>query len=88
MSEPAQLVVEEIKTLLGSTLQLGARVAQLRSETVLLGNLPELDSMAVVSIITALEERYGFSVNDDEISAATFATLGSLAAFVEQKLDA
>jgi acyl carrier protein len=54
--------------------------------TALLGNLPELDSMAVVSVITALEERYGFTVNDDEISAETFATLGSLVDFVERKL--
>jgi len=52
----------------------------------LLGNLPELDSMAVVSIITALEEYYGFVVHDDEISGETFATLGSLVAFVEAKL--
>jgi len=44
--------------------------------------------MAVVSLITALEEHFGFTVADDEIEAATFATLGSLTAFVQQKLDA
>ena len=58
----------------------------MRADTALLGNLPELDSMAVVSIITALEEHYGFAVADDEISADTFSTLGSLAEFVEGKL--
>jgi acyl carrier protein len=52
----------------------------------LLGALPELDSMAVVSILTALEEHFGFTVDDDEISAETFATLGSLTEFVDQKL--
>jgi acyl carrier protein len=54
--------------------------------TPLLGAIPELDSMAVVSLITALEEQFGIAVDDDEIGAATFETLGSLAAFVEQKL--
>ena len=54
--------------------------------TPLLGAIPELDSMAVVNVITALEEHFGISVADDEIGAATFATLSSLSAFVEQKL--
>ena len=52
----------------------------------LLGAIPELDSMAVVSIITALEEDFGFVIDDDEISADSFETLGSLVAFVERKL--
>ncbi|MDD5124128.1 MAG: phosphopantetheine-binding protein [Methylovulum sp.] len=52
----------------------------------MLGSIPEFDSMAVVSIITALENRFGFIVDDDEIDASIFATVGSLVAFVEQKL--
>lgn len=50
--------------------------------------MPELDSMAVVALLTALEDRFGFSVDDDEIEGATFATVGSLVDFVEQKLSA
>jgi acyl carrier protein len=42
--------------------------------------------MAVINLITALEEQYGFSIADDEISAEVFDTLGSLAAFVDRKL--
>lgn len=42
--------------------------------------------MAVVSVIAALEERFGIMVDDDDISASTFATLGSLSAFVDDKL--
>lgn len=81
-------MIEDVRLLLGRALQLGDRTIGLRAETPLLGNLPELDSMAVVTVITALEDRYGFIVEDDEISAETFATLGSLAAFVEQKAHA
>jgi len=54
----------------------------------LLGAVPELDSMAVVNVITALEEQFGFTIADDEIGAAMFATLGSLTDFVEQKIAA
>ena len=80
------LVIDDVKTLLGSTLQLGKRLDMMNASTPLLGAIPELDSMAVVSVITALEERFGIAVADDEIGAANFETLGSLVAFVEQKL--
>ena len=81
-------VSEQVRTVLGDTLQLGGRTQGMTPATPLLGAIPELDSMAVVNVITALEEHFGISVADDEIGAATFATLGSLTAFVEQKLGA
>jgi acyl carrier protein len=83
--EPA-LVIDEVKRVLGSTLQLGKRAGDMSAATPLLGAIPELDSMAVVSLITALEDQFGISVGDDEIDAGTFETIGTLSAFVEQKL--
>ncbi len=80
-------VAEDIKTMLADVLSLGARKSQLNESTPLLGSIPELDSMAVVNVITAMEERFGITVDDDEISADTFATLGSLVGFVKGKLD-
>lgn len=80
--------MEQVRRILSDTLQLGARADAMNASTALLGAIAELDSMAVVSVITALEEHFGITVADDEIGAATFATLGSLSAFVEQKLDA
>jgi acyl carrier protein len=79
---------ESVKHLLSQTLQLGPRADSLTPDSQLLGALPELDSMAVVTILTAMEEHFGFVVDDDEISADTFATLGTLTDFVEQKLGA
>jgi acyl carrier protein len=80
--------LDDVKQLLDDALQLGGRPAGMQADSALLGALPELDSMAVINIITAMEERYGFTVGDDEINADTFATLGSLAAFVDSKLAA
>ena len=79
--------LEEVKNILANVLNLGERKHSLREDTILLGNLPELDSMAVVNVITALEEYYDISIDDDEISANTFETLCSLTHFVEQKLS-
>ena len=53
----------------------------------MLGAIPELDSMAVVSLITSLEERFGFTVADDELDSSSFATVGALADFVQTKFS-
>ena len=74
-----------IKAILADTLQLGARVETFDLDTPLLGSIPELDSIAVINLITALEEQFGFTVADNEISADTFASVGSLLTFVEAK---
>ncbi|MGH6689331.1 MAG: acyl carrier protein [Gammaproteobacteria bacterium] len=79
---------QEVLSVLESVLNLRGRARSFNLQTPLLGNLPELDSMAVVSVITALEERFGFAVGDDEIDGSTFATVGTLVAFVDAKLKA
>ncbi|WP_313174209.1 acyl carrier protein [Massilia sp.] len=77
--------LEEVKTLLIDVLNLGPAGQALTADSPLLGSLPELDSMAVVTLIGALDEHFGIAIDDDDISASTFATLGSLAAFVEER---
>ena len=79
---------QETLEILDEILSLNGRARGFSRETPLLGAIPELDSMAVVSLITAFEERLGLVVNDDEIDGATFATVGSLVDFVTSKLAA
>lgn len=77
----------EVLFILDEALHLNGRTAAFSEKTVLLGAIPELDSMAVVSVIAGLEEHFGFTVDDDEIDGATFATLGSLIRFVTEKIE-
>ena len=79
-------IKQEILGLLDEVLSLNGRAATFTEDTALLGAIPELDSMAVVALITGMEERFGFAVDDDEIDGAVFATLGSLVGFVTEKL--
>lgn len=79
-------LLSQVREILRDVLSLGPRATRLTPDSALLGAVPELDSMAVVNVIAALEDRFGFSVDDDEIGGETFATLGSLAAFVETKV--
>ena len=78
----------EVINLLDDVLSLKGRAQSFTDATALLGSVPELDSMAVVAVITAMEERLGLCVDDDEISGATFATVGTLVEFVSGKLAA
>jgi acyl carrier protein len=78
----------EVIAVLGSVLNLGDRIGRFTVDTPLLGAVPELDSMAVVSLLTSLEERFGIAVDDDEVDGSIFSTVGSLARFVEQKVAA
>tara|TARA_R110002073_G_scaffold56029_6_gene143060 strand:+ start:2480 stop:2731 length:252 start_codon:yes stop_codon:yes gene_type:complete len=78
--------LETVKNVLCNVLSITDRKDSLTEDSVLLGNIPELDSMAVVNIITALEEHLDIIIEDDEISAENFETLGKLTQFVENKL--
>ena len=77
---------KEVLAIIDEVLSLDGRAAAFMLDSPLLGAVPELDSMAVVGLINLIEERFGFIVEDDEIDGATFATVGSLVAFVDAKL--
>ncbi len=79
-------VANDIKRVLQDTLVLGDEVYTLEATSHLLGAIPELDSVGVVSVLTALEDEFDIVVEDDEISAAVFKTFGSLTEFVQEKL--
>ena len=81
------MTLDIVKKILIKNLNLNEKTIKLNNESPLLGAIPELDSMAVIGIITTLEDNFGFTVDDDEISADNFATLGSLVTFVEKKLN-
>ena len=79
-------VYQEVLRVLDETLSLGGRSATFTRDTALLGAIAELDSMAVVTLITSLEEQLGITVDDDDIDGDTFATVGALTDFVSNKL--
>jgi acyl carrier protein len=79
-------VKQELLVLMENTLHLGGRTASFTDDKPLLGSLPELDSMGVVALITAMEGKFSFVVEDDEIDGSVFRTLGTLAEFVNGKM--
>ena len=62
------------------------RVDAFDADTPLFGALPELDSMAVASLLTEMEDRLHILIEDDDIDGDTFETFGTLVAFAEAKV--
>lgn len=88
MAEPVEYpLTREVADVLARVLMLDPAVSgALESHTALFGNLHELDSMAVATVLTALEDHFAVIIDDDEVTAEMFDTLGTLADFIGGKL--
>jgi acyl carrier protein len=75
-----------LRSILEAALGKRAVPAHLDDATPLLGAIPELDSMAVLGVLTQIQEDFGVSIDDDEVSAEMFETYGALRGFVASKL--
>lgn len=91
LPEPDEAIINierEVLAVLDEALSLKGRSAGFTRDTPLLGAIPELDSMAVVALITAIEDRFAITVDDDDIDGETFASVGMLVDFVAGKAAA
>ena len=77
------VTLDDVKTALVETLGIQARADGIDASTPLLGTLPELDSLAVVELITVLQDRFDLELDEGELTADVFDTLGTLVAFVQ-----
>lgn len=78
---------QETIQIIDDVLMLDGQIDHFDENTGLLGSIPEFDSVAVVSLVTALEEEFGCTFDDDELNADVFATVGSLTKVLEEKLN-
>lgn len=76
------VLIDTVKTVIGETLDIPERAAGWDAATPLLGEVPELDSLAVLELAGALEDRFGITIDDDNFSGELFATVGTVAEFV------
>ena len=76
--------LDRVKVVLVKTLGVQDRADTLEASTELFGSMPELDSMAVVTLALALEREFDFEIDDEDFTGEVFETIGTLAEFVEQ----
>ena len=77
--------LQSVINILHQQLSLDISKAQLTAETPLMGAMPEFDSVSVVNILTAFEDQFGLLIEDEDLDAEIFTTIGSLVEFVKQK---
>jgi acyl carrier protein len=77
--------IDAVKAVVVETLGVEDRAGTLDASTPLFGSLPELDSMAVLELVLELEQRFGITIEGEDVTADVFETLASLAAFVDEK---
>lgn len=77
---------QKIRELLDEALNLKGRAAHFTEDTKLLGALPELDSLAVASLLTFMESKFSIRIEDDEVDGSIFETVGSLSRFIQAKV--
>jgi acyl carrier protein len=80
--------LDDVKALVAETLGICDRAGSMDASTRLLGELPELDSLAVAEILAAMETRFGLDIDGADFTADVFETLGTLAAFAGAHLNA
>ena len=71
-------VLESVLRIIDRELNLNGKALDFTEDTKLRGSLPQLDSMAIVSVITAMEEQLGFEFSEDQLDGAIFESVGSL----------
>ncbi|MRX28064.1 acyl carrier protein [Kangiella sp. HZ709] len=73
--------LDKLIEILSETLSIDAE--EFSSDTLLLGNFPEFDSMAIVSILMELEEQFSISVAEDELTGDAFESVSTLLEFID-----
>jgi acyl carrier protein len=83
---PPLAIESALRGILESAVGKRALPESLNDASELLGAIPELDSMAVLGVLTQIQDDFGVQIEDDEVSADLFTTFGDLKRFVEAKL--
>ncbi len=80
-------VEDELKKILEKVLQINEKVQSFERSTGLLESIPELDSMAILEVLNAIEKKFVIEIHDDDIDVDVFTTFGSLVDFIETKIS-
>ncbi|WP_374458221.1 phosphopantetheine-binding protein [Nocardioides sp.] len=80
--------LEGVVEVLTRTLGIEDRAASITRDTGLFGELPELDSLGVVELAAALEDRFDIVIDDDDFTGEVFESVGTLTDFVDDRLAA
>lgn len=77
--------IEQLKALVAGKLDVNLKHEEIRADAPLLDEGLGLDSLAIVELITLIEEKFGFEFGEDDLNMEAFANLRSLAKVVDDR---
>lgn len=78
---------DDLREMIGAVTGDSVAVSSLSDSSPLLETIPELDSLAIVNLLLAMENKYNFQVDDDEVETSIFQSLDSLRNFAQTKIS-
>lgn len=86
MGDDEAMVEQVLRDTLSDVLGIDpARAAAFNADSGLFGHLPELDSMAVATLLTELEDRLGITIDDEDVDIEQFERFGGLLSMLRAK---
>ncbi len=88
MTQPADTLADTfpgVVEVLTRTLGLEDRADSITRGTRLFGELPELDSLGVVELAAALEDRFDIVIEDEDFTGEVFESVGTLTDFIDAR---
>ncbi|MCL6640034.1 MAG: acyl carrier protein [Candidatus Rokubacteria bacterium] len=79
-------VLPRLLARLAETVELPVPVEDITEETGLLGQGLGLDSIEVLSLVAAIEEEFGLTIDDADLKVVHFRTVGALVRFIGERL--
>jgi acyl carrier protein len=75
---------QRIRDLIDDSVRWGGDRSRLTADFALIDN-QVIDSLGMISLVSALEDEFGIDVDDEDLVPDNFATIGQIAAFVDSK---
>lgn len=79
--------IERLQTIIAERLDVNITREEIGPDSNLLEDGLGLDSIAIVELITLIEEDFGFEFNEDGLDMEAFHTVRTLAAYIESQRD-
>jgi serine O-acetyltransferase len=84
-AEAPEEVVGRLVSLLRRTCEVVTMPSQMDRATGLLGEGIGLDSVEILKLVCAIEEEFDLTIDESQVTAARFKTVGSLATFIHER---
>lgn len=79
--------IEQVRTIIADRLDVNISREEIEPDSGLLEDGLGLDSIAIVELITLIEEHFGFKFDEDGLNMEAFESVSTLAEYIQRQLE-